>query len=177
MSWTTTTRTAAEELGPPDKKNSVKVEGTADSDLDDGELQKMLASPLYAQKASEKPDALFSSEEENLIRCSVFRNANPSNLIGSLLEGNQDHLLNQARSDLAKQELHAESQRQTEEQRLALQYAHYGFIESRREQVRQQEELSMKEKVLRTTQIRNMHEVGEMKRAQELRVDEVSAQE
>ena len=32
----------------------------------------------------------------------------------------------------------------------------------------------MKEEVLRDTQIRSMHETGEMKRAQELRVDEVS---
>ena len=31
------------------------VESIADSDLEDGELQKMLTSPLYAQKASEKP--------------------------------------------------------------------------------------------------------------------------
>ena len=34
-------------------------------------------------------------------------------------------------------------------------------------------ELSLKEKVLRDTQIRSMHEMGEMKRAQELRVDEL----
>ena len=34
----------------------------------------------------------------------------------------------------------------------------------------------MKEKVLRNTQIRRMREMGEMKRAQELRVDEVSVQ-
>ena len=34
----------------------------------------------------------------------------------------------------------------------------------------------MKEKVLRDTQIRNIHELGEMKRPQELRVDEVSLQ-
>ena len=39
----------------------------------------------------------------------MFRNAKPSNLRGSLLEGNKDHLLNQARSDLAKQEQHVES--------------------------------------------------------------------
>ena len=52
----------------------------------------------------------------------------------------------------------------------------HGYIESRREQVRLQEELSLKEKVLRNTQIRSMHEMGEMKRAQELRVDEVSVQ-
>ena len=57
------------------------------------------------RKASGKPNALFSSEQGNLIRSSVFRNANPSNLRGSLLEGNEDHLLNQARSDLAKSSL------------------------------------------------------------------------
>ena len=34
----------------------------------------------------------------------------------------------------------------------------------------------MKGKVLRDTQIRSMHEMGEMKRAQELRVDEFSVQ-
>ena len=34
----------------------------------------------------------------------------------------------------------------------------------------------MKEKALRETQIRNIHEMGEMKRAQELRVDEFSVQ-
>ena len=155
------------------------AESIADSDLEDGELHQMLTSPLYAQKASGKPDAmvvqerevsaqlvqayrkeslrshsseglkalgkpdaLVSSEHGNLIRSSVFRNANPSNLRGSLLEGNKDHVLNQARSDLAKQELHVESlnkcigelQRQKEEQRLALQDAQYGFVECRREQ-------------------------------------------
>ena len=69
----------------------------------------------------------------------MFRNANPPNLRESYLEGKKDHLLNQARSDLAKQELHVESlnkcigelQRQTEEQRLALQDAQYGFVEFR----------------------------------------------
>ena len=34
----------------------------------------------------------------------------------------------------------------------------------------------MKEQVLRSTQIRNMHEMGEIKRAQELRTDEVSVE-
>ena len=123
------------------------VESIEDSDHEDEELQKMMTSPLYAQKASGKPDAsvvqererevsaqltqagkeslrshssegpkasgkpdaLFSSEQGNLVKSSVFRNVDPSNLRGSLLEGNKDHLLNQARSDLAKQELHVES--------------------------------------------------------------------
>ena len=39
------------------------------------------------QKALVKPSALFSSEQGNMIRSSVFRNANPSNLRRSLLEG------------------------------------------------------------------------------------------
>ena len=95
----------------------------------------------------------------------MFRNAKRTNLRGSLLESNKDHLLSQPRSDSVKTELHVESlnkcigqlQRQTEEQRLAFQDAQYGFVESRREQVRLQEELSLKENVRRNTQIRSMH--------------------
>ena len=40
------------------------VESTADSDLEDGELQKMLTAPLYVQKASGKPDAMVVQERE-----------------------------------------------------------------------------------------------------------------
>ena len=191
-------------------------ESIADSDGQDGELRKMLTSPLYGQesnalvklavlfqergasakrtqadrmeglmsnssqetRATVKPIAIFSPE----CKSSVLKKAKPSNLWRSLLEGNTDHLLSQAKSDPMKQQLQVESlnnwigelQRQTYAQRLELQDAQYGFVESRREQVRLQEELSMKEKVLRNTQIRSMHEMGQMKRAQELRVDEVS---
>ena len=70
----------------------------------------------------------------------------------------------------------SELQQQTSAQRLELQDAQHGYVESRREQVRLQEELSIKEKVLRDTQMRYMHVMGEIKRAQELRVDEVSVQ-
>ena len=65
-------------------------------------------------------------------------------------------------------------QQQASAQRLELQDAQHGYVESRREQDRPQEELSMK--VFRDTHIRSVHEMGEMKRAQELRVDEVSVQ-
>ena len=57
-----------------------------------------------------------------------------------------------------------ELQKQEYAQRLEVQDAHDGYIESRREQVRLQEELSMKEKALRDTQIRGMHEKEKMKR-------------
>ena len=40
------------------------AESIADSDLEDGELHKMLTSPLYAQKASGTPDALVVQEAE-----------------------------------------------------------------------------------------------------------------
>ena len=69
-----------------------------------------------------------------------------------------------------------ELQPQTYAQRLELQDARHGYVESRREQVRLQEKLDMKEKEFRDTQIRSMHEIGEMKKAQELRVDEFSVQ-
>ena len=85
----------------------------------------------------------------------------------------------------------SELHQQVYAQRLELQDAQHGFFESRREQVRLRrttdegkissinskvEELSMEERVLRDAQIRNILEMGEMKRAQELRVDDVSVQ-
>ena len=45
------------------------VESIADSDLEDGELQKMLISPLCAQKASGKPDALVKQERG---KCTIY---------------------------------------------------------------------------------------------------------
>ena len=69
-----------------------------------------------------------------------------------------------------------ELQRRTYSQWLELDAAHCGYEESRREQVRLQEELVMREKALRDTRIRGIHEMEELRRAQELRVDEFSAQ-
>ena len=139
-----------------------------------GELQKLLTSPLYAQRASGKPDAmvvqerevsaqtshslkdhrdsgkpaaLFSpkrNEQRNQMWSSVFGHANLSNLSGTLLEGNKDHLLNRARTDPARREIHVESlnkcigvlQKRTEAQNRALQDVQNEFVESRREQTR-----------------------------------------
>ena len=56
-----------------------------------------------------------------------------------------------------------ELQQQTYAQRLELEDAHLGHLESRREQVRPQEELVVKEKALRDAQIRSTHEMGESK--------------
>ena len=67
-------------------------------------------------------------------------------------------------------------QQQAYAQRLELEDAHLGDVESRREQVRLQEEMVMKKKALPDTQIGSIHEIGELKRAQEFRVDEFSVQ-
>ena len=91
-------------------------------------------------------------------------------------------LLTQARSEFMKQEQKVESlnwcvselQQQTYANRKDLESAHHRDAESRREQVRPQEELAIKEKAIRDAQIRSMHKMEEMKRTQELRVDEFS---
>ena len=69
-----------------------------------------------------------------------------------------------------------ELQRETYSQRLELADAHFGSEESQREHVRLHEELVMREKAVRDTRIRSIHEMEELRRAQELRVDEFSVQ-
>ena len=67
----------------------------------------------------------------------------------SLLEGSVDHLLSQAISELMKQEHQVgslgscinELQQQAYARGLELQDAHHGYVESRREQARLEEEL------------------------------------
>ena len=134
----------------------------ADSDLEDGEQRKMLASPLKMQSREDcesscmpiargKPAATFSlgsKQPGNQFKSSVFKHADPSNLGRSLLEGNKDHLLSQARSELMKQEHQVgslkssiiELHQQAYAQRLELQDAQHGYVESRREHVRPQED-------------------------------------
>ena len=99
------------------------------------------------------------------------RNASVSNWGETLLEGNKGHLLSQARTDLARREIHVESlnkcindlQKKTEAQDMALQEVQQEFVESRREQARLHEELLRKEKGLRDTQIGCMHELEKMR--------------
>ena len=122
---------------------------------DHSRRKSLMSSSSQEPRAYGKRDAMFSfrsNEPGNQFENSIFKFADQSNLGRSLLEGNKDHLLSQARSELMKQEHQVgslnncigELQRQAYAQRLALQDAQRGFFESRREQVRLQEELSMK---------------------------------
>ena len=52
-----------------------------------------------------------------------------------------------------------EFQQHTYAQRLELEEVHHGYVESRREQVRLQEEVVTKENAIRDTQITSIHEM------------------
>ena len=56
-------------------------------------------------------------------------------------------------------------------------YANCGYEESQKKQVRLHEELDKREKALRDTRIRNVHEVEELKRVQGMRMHEFSSHE
>ena len=155
---------------------------------DHSRRESLMSSSSQEPRASGKPNALFSSRSDELgnqFEKFMFKFADPSNLGRSLLEGNEDHLFSQARSELLKQEHQVgslkncigELQQQASAQILEFQDAQHGFFEPRREQVRPQEELIIYEgKFSEILKIRNLHEMGEIQRAQEHRVDEVSVQ-
>ena len=103
-----------------------------------------------------------------------FRFSSLVNAAKSLLDGNREHLLAEARFQLKKQE--SLDTYILEQQRLELEGAHSGCAESLREQVRHLEELDMTGKALRETRISSIHEMKELRRAKELRVDEFSVQ-
>ena len=94
-------------------------------------------------------------------------------------------MLAEAKSEVRKQECRAhfldssvrDFQRQLDSNRLEIYCTNQGHEESRKGQVRLHEELAERERVLRETQIRSIHEVGELKRAQEMRMDEFSGNE
>ena len=126
---------------------------------DHSRRESLTSSSSQEPRAYGKPDAMSSSrskEPGNLIKSCVFKHADPSNPVRSLLEGNKDHLLCQGRSKIVKQEHQVgslnncidELQQQAYAQRLEVEDAHHGYVESRRERSRLQEELSMKEKAL-----------------------------
>ena len=80
---------------------------------DDSRRESLKSNSSQKTRASGKPDALFSSrskEPGSQLKSSVLKHADPSNLGRSLLEGNKDHLLSHARSELLRQEHQVGSQ-------------------------------------------------------------------
>ena len=101
------------------------------------------------------------------------------------LEEQRDHLLAEAKSEVFRQECRAdfldcctrELQRQIHSSSMEIDHTNLGDETSRREQARLHEELAQREGALRETHIERIHEVDELKRAQEMRIDEFSKQE
>ena len=94
-------------------------------------------------------------------------------------------MLADAKSEVRKQECRADFldssvrdlQRHFDSNRLEIYCTNQGCEESRKEQARLYEKIAQRGRVLRETQIRSIHEVGEFKRAQEMRIDEFSRNE
>ena len=171
----------------PEKPAALSQERGASAKRTQADIRKgLMSSSSQEPSAPGRPAALFSlgnEEPGNQFQSSVFRIPDPAKVGKSLLHRDKDHLLNQARSELKQEHRDGslnncidELQQQVYARRLELEDAHHGYIEFRREQLRLQDEFSMKEKALRETQIRNIHEMRELKRAQELRADEFSVQ-
>ena len=115
----------------------------------------------------------------------LFRFSAPEEAARQVLEEQRDHLLAETKSEILKQECKVDTlhtcilvfRRQAHSNRLEMDYVNYGYEETRREEARLHEDLAQREKALRDTRIRNIHEVEEMKRAQEMRIGEFSRNE
>ena len=96
-----------------------------------------------------------------------------------------DHTLSEATSEILKQECRAERadcairelQRQLHSSRLEIDHTYLGNEKSWREQARLHEELAQRERALRETHTRSVHKVQQLKRAQEMRIDDFFRQE
>ena len=98
---------------------------------------------------------------------SLFRFSDPEEAARLVLEEQRDYLLAEAKSEILKQECKVDTlntcirefQRQAHSHRLELDSVSCWYEESGREQAPQHEELALREKALRETRIRNIHEV------------------
>ena len=94
--------------GKPEAKIMQKRGASAQrTQADHSRRESKKSNPSQEPRASGKPDAVFSSRSDepgNQLESSMFKYADPSKLGRSLLEGDNDHLLSQARSELMRQE-------------------------------------------------------------------------
>ena len=139
---------------------------------DHSRRESLMSSSSQEPRASGKFAAMFSSriqESGNQFKEFCFQNADPSNLGRSLLEGNKDHLLNQARFELMKQEHQVGSQWLYQWASATSLCSNIGttrrttriyWISTRTSSSTRR--TILKEEVLQDTQIRSMHEMGEM---------------
>ena len=81
------------------------------------------------------------------------------------------HRQQECRADFAEW-----TERPIQSNRMEIDHTNLGYEQSRREQVRLHEEFAQRERALREIHVRNIHEVEELKKVQEMRIDECSKQ-
>ena len=99
-----------------------------------------------------------------------------------LLERQKEQILAEVRSEIQKHELQAESDRRsiqelngiTDSQRMEIDHTIAGDEQLRRDQLLTQEQQSEQHRDHRETRIKGLHEMEELKRVQQLRIDEFS---
>ena len=126
--------------------------------------------PMYEPSSDMSQERKLSRDSEN-------------DRIRILLERQKELILAEVRSEIQKHELQAASDKRSileltgiiDSQRMEIDHTTTGWCEqSRRDQLLPQEELSEQNRALRETRIKSLHEVEELKRLQELRIDEFS---
>ena len=173
---------------------------SCDAEFDDETIGKALSSPLFIQERKEPANLRqsYHSHEECLLprtvrpvhelsslsSCSREKPSRDSEneRIRILLERQKEQILAEVRSEIQKHELQAESvKRSIQEligiidfQRMEIDHTVTVCEQSRRDQLLIQEELSEQNRDLRETRIKCLHEMEELKRIQELRIDEFS---
>ena len=177
---------------------------SCDAELDDGLIGKALSSPLFIQEREEPANLrqAYHSHEESLLPAQSFfahtstgrpiyelRSCQKRKSSGDmeneririLFERQKEQILAEVRTEIQKHEFQADSDRRSiqelngiiESQQREINHALAGDEQLRRDQLLLQEQQSEQNRDLREAHIKS-HEMEELKRVQELRVDELS---
>ena len=136
----------------------------------------MPAQSFFTRTSTERPENEQSSDLSQKRKSSRDLE---NERIRILIERQKEQILADVRPEIQKHELQAESDKRSiqefrgivDSQRMEIDHIITGCEQSRRDQLLLQEELPEQNRDLRETRIKSLHEMEELKRVQELRVD------
>ena len=172
---------------------------SCDAELDDEIIGKAPSSPLFIQEREEPADRrqAYHSNEESLLPaqpffahtstvrpvfepCSSQKRKSGRDLenerVRILLEWKKEQILAEVRTEIQKHEFQADSELTgiIDSQRREIDHTIASDEQSSRDQLLLHEQLSEQNRDLREVRIKNLHEMEELKRVQELRIDQFS---
>ena len=177
---------------------------SCDAELDDEIIGKALSSPLFIQERQEPANwrKAFHSHDESLMAAQFFfahtSTVRPVYELGSCqkrkssrdmeneriripFERQKEQIFAEVRTEMQKDEFQADSDRSIlelngiiESQRREIDHTIASDEQLRRDQLLLQEQPSQQNRDLREAHIKSLHEMEELKRVQELRIDESS---